>query len=80
MKRTIEHIYELPPAEVVEAFRWYLTYKQLRMPDDDKRCEVSMRGDNGATVKFTEEVEERSAAPGEMVWESRDRLTVPTDG
>jgi hypothetical protein len=37
MKRTVDHIFHLSPPEVVEAFRWYLTYKQLRMPDDDKR-------------------------------------------
>lgn len=80
MKRTVEHIYNLGPTEVIEAFRFYLTFRELRMPDDDKECEVSMNGADGVTIKFTEEVQDTSSQPGQLVFASTSRLARSTDG
>ena len=82
MKRTVEHIFNLSPDEVVEAFRWYLTYRELRMANDDKRCDVVMTPENnGATVTFTEEIEDTRGSPGELKWERPERLSgSPRDG
>lgn len=74
MKRSVDHIFNLSPAEVVEAFRWYLTARDLRMPNDDKKCEVTMLADGGAEIRFTEELQNTSAQPGELVWADRGRL------
>ena len=86
MKRKIDRIYELNPAEVVKALRWYLTYRELRMPNDDKSCSVEMDTGGGAMITFTEEVQETEVEPGELRWGRRGvpvnatPPTVSTDG
>jgi hypothetical protein len=77
MKRTVEHIYNLSQAEVIEAFRWWFEYRQLRTPEDDKHCTVEMGLENGgATVIFTEEVQDTHAQPGELKWMERTRMSM----